>query len=100
MCIRSNDRRQSLAVLKQFFFAFPGKLEEKFLVLVRLATGTASIVAVAGCQSREEAKAQAISELMQEGYLPSDIVSCEVYSTEDLEFLGRAAESFRRGNQA
>ncbi len=100
MCIRSNDPRQSLAALKQFFFVFPGKLEEKFLVLVRLSTGTATIVAIAGCQSREEAKAQAISELMQEGYLSSDIVSCEVYSSEDLEFLGRAAESFTPGNQA
>ncbi len=100
MSIHLTNRREFLAALQQFFFVVPGKLEEKFLVLVRLAAGSASIVAIAGCQSREQAKAQAISELMEKGHRLADIVSCEVYSTDDLESLGRAAESFTPGNEA
>ncbi len=100
MSIYLTDRREILAALKQFFFVVPGKLEEKFLVFVTLAKGTTSIVAIGGCQSREQAKAQAISELMEKGHLLANIVSCEVYSTADLENLGRAAEGFTPGNEA
>lgn len=99
MSIRITNPSERLAALKQFFFS-PGKLEEKFIVFVRLATGSTTIVAVAGCQGREKAKEQAISELMALGYLSTEIISCDVYSADDLETLGRATDSFNHRNQA
>jgi len=100
MSIPNTNRRKMLAVLEQFFFVFPGKLKEKFIVLVKLATGSPLIVAIAGCQDREQAKAQAISELMAGGYPRAEIISCAVYSTDDLEALGLAANSITRRKEA
>lgn len=92
MIFECSNAEQFAWVLCLHFFETPGKLEQKFVVVVKLANGTLYIVPTLACKDRDEARAAARRELIELGYQEADILDCYVYSFSDIEALGIAPE--------